>query len=63
MTTEEILDNLLQGNLDPAIKQGLKRVYDRQINVYSFSVGNLEGSIEREKDDNIYIGIWEANFH
>lgn len=63
LTIQEILDSLLQGNLNPTITQGLQNVYQRQTNVYSFKVGNLEGSIEREKDDNIYIGIWDKNFH
>ena len=62
-TIEEILNSLLQGNLNQSVAQGLKQVYNRQINTYSFRSGNLQGSIELEDDDNIYIGIWEQDFH
>lgn len=43
--------------------QGLQRVYDRRANQYSFSVGGLQGVIERNDSDRIYIGVWEADLH
>ncbi len=62
-TTTEILGSLLQGNITPSINQELEKIYQRQANKYSFSLGDLSGSIERDKDDNIYLGVWESNFH
>ena len=62
-TIEDILHNLLEGDTDPAIDRELARIYNRQINEYAFEIGNLEGSIEREADDHIYLGVWEADFH
>ena len=62
-TIKEILNSLLQGNLNQSVAQGLQQVYDRRIKAYSFSSGDLQGSIEIEEDDNIYIGIWEEDFH
>lgn len=62
-TTTEILDSLLQGNITPSVNQGLKKIYQRQANEYSFRLGGLSGSIERDKDDNIYLGVWESDFH
>ena len=62
-TTEEILNSLLRGNITPAIAEELQKIYHRQSNEYSFELENLEGSILREPDDHIYLGVWEANFH
>ena len=60
---EEILNSLLQGKISEPVTQELEKIYKRQANVYSFRLGNLEGSIERDRNDNIYIGVWEADFH
>lgn len=62
-TTEEILNSLLRGNITPAIAEELQNIYLRQSDEYSFELENLEGSILREPDDHIYLGVWEANFH
>ncbi|WP_186375931.1 serine/threonine protein kinase [Hyella patelloides] len=62
-TIKEILDSLLQGKLTDAVALELQSVYLRQTNTYLFKLENLEGSIERDRDDNIYIGVWEADFH
>ena len=62
-TIEDILDSLLQGNITPSVKQQLQQVYQRQTEEYSFSLENLEGSIKRESNDRIYLGVWQANFH
>jgi serine/threonine-protein kinase len=42
---------------------GLKKVYQRQTNEYSFSSGNLKGIIQRNDKDRIYIAIWESDLH
>ena len=62
-TTEEILDSLLQGKITPAIAKELRDIYRRQSNEYSFRLENIEGSIQRESDDHIYLGVWDADFH
>ena len=62
-TISEILDSLLGGKSSNTIKQELQKIYNRQTDSYLFRSKNLEGSIERDRDDNIYIGIWEADFH
>ena len=62
-TINDILDSLLLGEITPSISQGLEKVYRREANEYSFRLGDLEGSIEREADNHIYLGIWEADFH
>ena len=62
-TIEDILNNLLEGNIDPEIGRELQKIYNRQASKYTFKLGGLEGSIERESDDHIYLGVWEADFH
>ena len=62
-TINDILDSLLLGEITPSISEGLEKVYRREANEYSFRLGDLEGSIERDADDLIYLGIWEADFH
>ena len=62
-TIREILDSLLQGKTTNTITQELNNIYYRRTDTYLFRSKNLEGSIERDKDDNIYIGIWKADFH
>ncbi len=45
------------------IEQGLQAVYQRQKATHNFTVGNLEGIIQRNHQDRIYIGVWQADFH
>lgn len=45
------------------VSQGLQGVYDRRTNRHSFNVDDLEGVIERNKSDRIYIGVWDADLH
>ncbi|NES46492.1 hypothetical protein [Moorena sp. SIO2C4] len=60
----QTLDKLLSNNISTDIKQGLKDVYQRESKTYKFSSGNnnrLQGVIERDGSDRIYIGVWEAD--
>ncbi len=45
------------------VSQGLQKVYDRRTNRHSFNVDGLEGVIERNNSDRIYIGVWDADLH
>ena len=62
-TINDILNSLLQGKINPSVSQALQQVYQRQENEYLFKLEDLEVSIEREEDDHIYLGVWEAGFH
>ena len=62
-TIENILASLLRGKIDPSIADKLKKVYNRQSTEYFFELEDLEGSIQREPDGHIYLGVWEADFH
>ena len=47
------------------ISQALEAVYQHHEQRYAFIVedGNLEGVIERNQRDRIYISVWEADLH
>ncbi|MDJ0596557.1 MAG: serine/threonine-protein kinase [Pleurocapsa sp. MO_226.B13] len=62
-TTKDILASLLEGNITPSVIRELEKIYQYKADKYFFRIGNLKGSIEREEDDNIYLGVWEADFH
>lgn len=55
------LQGMLGGSASSEIKQGLQKVYDRQKNRYSFNLGSIKGVIERNNQDQIYIGVWDAD--
>ena len=57
------LQGMLGGHFSENIDNGLQQVRQRQTNSYSFSTGNLKGTIYRNDRDRIYIGVWEADLH
>ena len=61
-TIQETLTGLLNGNSASA-QAGLMQIYRRQTRLYAFQVGSLEGIIQRHKNNKIYIGVWDADFH
>ncbi|WP_315791424.1 protein kinase domain-containing protein [Fischerella sp. JS2] len=60
---QSTLQGMLGGNASGEINKALQRVHERQINQYSFSVGTVEGVIQRNQEDQIYIGVWDADLH
>ncbi|HYW21460.1 MAG TPA: protein kinase [Nodularia sp. (in: cyanobacteria)] len=60
---QSTLQGMLGGNANGDIKEGLQKVSDRQTRRYSFNVGGLKGVIERNQQDRIYIGVWDADLH
>ncbi|ARV60714.1 serine/threonine protein kinase [Nostocales cyanobacterium HT-58-2] len=60
---QSTLQGMLGGNASGDIKQGLQQVYERKTNQYSFNVGGLKGSIERNSEDQIYIAVWDSELH
>ena len=54
---------LLSDNYSPEIKQKIDLVFSQQSKEQRFEAGNLEGIIQRNYPDRVYIAIWERNFH
>lgn len=57
------LNGMLGCKLNEQIKLGLQKVRRGESPQYSFKLDSLEGIIELQKGDRLYIGIWEADLH
>jgi len=55
--------NGMVGGANRDILQGLGDVQQRRTNRFTFRKGSLEGTIERNERDRIYIGVWDENLH
>jgi hypothetical protein len=63
LTMRVTLNGMLSNGLTSEIEQGLAAVHDRQSNQYSFQVGNLQGVVQRNDQDRVYIAVWEQGLH
>jgi serine/threonine-protein kinase len=57
------LNAFLASPLTVELEQGLDSVYNRQKPTHNFVLGDLEGIIQRNSQDRIYIAVWSADFH
>ena len=55
--------NLLQDNYSLEIEHYIDRVYFKTSDRHEFEVDNLKGVVQRNRDDYIYLAIWEKGFH
>lgn len=59
---QQALSSLLPEN-NAAIAQGLREVYQHRRTVYNFSAGDLQGTIQRNHKDRLYLAVWSKGFH
>ena len=59
---QNTLAQMLGGNAPSAIKEKLRRVYNRQDSFSFFKVGNLEGKVQRDSKDRVTISVWERGY-
>ncbi|MEC4806983.1 MAG: hypothetical protein SAJ72_22215, partial [Jaaginema sp. PMC 1080.18] len=59
---ETTLTALLGNQLPEVPRQSLAAVYNRQTDLRSFSAGDLQGLIQRNRRDRIYMAVWERSF-
>lgn len=57
------LNSMLGCRITEEIKAGFEEVRTRKSKRFDFALESLEGVIERDDRDRIYIGIWEADLH
>jgi hypothetical protein len=57
------LNGMLGCKLNEQIQRGLQQVQKGQFKRYYFKLNTLEGVIEQQKGERLYIGIWEADLH
>jgi serine/threonine-protein kinase len=54
---------MLGCKINEQIQKGLQQVQKGEFEKYYFKLNTLEGVIERQKGDRLYIGIWDAGLH
>jgi serine/threonine-protein kinase len=57
------LNGMLGGQLTTEIEENLEAVRDRSRDRYTFRLGAVEGVIERNQRNRIYIAVWEEDLH
>ncbi|MGC1396816.1 MAG: hypothetical protein WA828_21350 [Coleofasciculaceae cyanobacterium] len=57
------LNSMLGCKINEPIQRGLQQVQKGQFKNYYFKLNTLEGVIEQQKNNRIYIGIWEEDLH
>ena len=62
-TLQAALTSLVPQQNQLAIEQGLREVYQRRQTVYNFTTGKLQGTIQRNAKDRIYLAVWLKGFH
>lgn len=55
--------NGMVGGANREILEGFRDVQQRRTNRFTFRKGSIEGTIERNNRDRIYIGVWDDNLH
>ena len=55
--------NGMLGGADEKVMEGFRDVHQRRKSRFTFRKGSVEGMIERNERDRIYIGIWDENLH
>lgn len=62
-TLQAALISLSATKIKPDLEKGLEAVYQRRQTVYNFAIGDLQGIIQRNQQDRIYMAVWSADFH
>ena len=57
------LNGMLDYRTTREIEKGWREVWKGRSDRYSFKTGPLEGVIQRQPDDRIYIGVWDEGLH
>jgi serine/threonine-protein kinase len=60
---EDKLRQMLQGQITPEIREALRQVYRRETDLRSFRIANWKGIIQRQQDNQLYIGVWDKELH
>ena len=63
LTMRVTLNGMLSNQLTEEIEEGLAAVRDRQSNQYNFRAGSLQGVIQRNEQDRVYMAVWEEELH
>ena len=62
-TIQQSVRRLLKTNYSAEIANYIDRVYFNQSESQEFTIGDLEGIVQRNQQNHIYIAIWDSEFH
>jgi serine/threonine-protein kinase len=60
---QQTAQKLLLNNYSPEIEQNIEQVFFNKSDEQYFQANDLEGVVQRNSENNLYIGIWDADFH
>ena len=60
---QQVLRQLLMADYSVEIEQQIEQVVGRKSDKQEFSVNNLEGIIQRNLQNRVYVAVWQAGFH
>ena len=63
LTIQQAAQRLLLDNYSPEIEHHLNQIYLNNSDRHEFETDRLEGVIERNSSNHIYLGIWDSAFH
>jgi serine/threonine protein kinase len=63
LTIKQEVKQLLQDNYSPVIDDYLNQIYFKTSDRHYFVINNLEGVVQRNPEEHIYLGIWDREFH
>ena len=58
-----VLQQLLMSDYSTQIEQQIERVVREKSDKQKFSVNNLQGIVQRNSQNRIYVGVWQQGFH
>jgi serine/threonine protein kinase len=62
-TIKQQVQQLMQDNYSPEIDRYLNQIYFKISDRHDFKINNLEGVVQQNPEERIYIGIWDREFH
>ncbi len=57
------LNSMLGCEINEEIKEGLRKVWQDKNSQYGFNLNTLEGIVQWEERNRLYIGIWQQDLH
>jgi serine/threonine-protein kinase len=62
-TIKQQVQQLMQDNYSPEIDRYLNQIYFKNSDRHDFQINNLEGVVQQNPEERIYVGIWDREFH
>lgn len=63
LTIQQSAQQLLDANYSTTVAEHIEQIYQERSDRQQFQVGNLEGIVQRNPQNYIYLAIWDRQFH